>query len=72
MRLFGRIHVTVLGSLDQGNENTMEPRGRMRFNLVRAGEPCNERRGTGVEVRLFYGTLCFGPNTDYVLSRSNL
>jgi len=33
----------------------------MRFNLVRASEPCSEGRGTRVEARLFYGTLCFSP-----------
>ena len=69
MRLFGRMHVTALGSLDQGEENVTQPRRKVRLFLMQVVAPCGEGRGTKREVNMI---LWDRSNTDYALSRSNL
>ena len=69
MRLFGRMHVTALGSLDQGAENITQPRRKVGLYLMQVVAPCAEGRGTKREVNII---LWDRSNTDYALSRSNL
>ena len=45
MRLFGKIYVTVLGGLDQGEDKVSQTRWKVRFHLLRVGAPCGEGRG---------------------------
>ena len=45
MQPFGKIHVTVLGGLDQGEDKVSQTRRKVRFHLMRVGAPCGEGRG---------------------------
>jgi hypothetical protein len=57
MRLFGRMHVTALSSLNQGDQNVKQPSRKVLCHLImQVGAPCGEGSGTEREVNIGHST----------------
>ena len=80
MRLFNKLHFTVLGGLDQGEDKVSQTRRKVRFHLMRIGVPYGEgrgatsggqvnflRRSTGAQIPTM---LSLGPIYDIMSSES--